>query len=50
MNTTPDKNTSINTNINANAAKKSNLRVALVPISLALMFGLGFVLKQIVFG
>jgi hypothetical protein len=47
MNTTPDK--SIGTN-NTNTAKKSNLRVALVPISLALMFGLGFVLKQIVFG
>jgi hypothetical protein len=30
--------------------KKSNLRVALVPISLALVFALGYVAKQVFFG
>lgn len=30
--------------------KKSNLRVALVPISLALVFAAGYVVKQVLFG
>jgi hypothetical protein len=35
---------------NASSNKKTNLRAAAVPISIALTFFLGFVFKKIIFG
>jgi hypothetical protein len=45
----PSNDNNLKQNQIKKSIKKSNIRMALVPISIALAFGLGFVIKQMFF-